>query len=180
MSFCQEKICSVSKLNESVGLTGDIPFSIINVNGKPHIATPLTLLSQNVSGSSVAYMGSINRFIRGIPVRQWRVCTQSHRNARPITITISYSGWIIDVIYILYFFNSFRLKKKDPDKWTPALKAPGYESIPVHMEVVMIDDMLPDVGEITNSYNMFDFRPGLNIREEAYYVRRYQYYIIFK
>lgn len=65
----------------------------------------------------------------------------------------------------------FCVTNKDPDKWSPALQAPGYESIPVHIEVVSIDDFLPDVGQVTDNYNLFDFRPSLDIREETYFVR---------
>lgn len=63
------------------------------------------------------------------------------------------------------------MKKKDPDKWTPALQAPGYESIPIKIEVVVIDSEIPDAEETVDIYNMFDFRPGLYIREEDYYVK---------
>ena len=58
----------------------------------------------------------------------------------------------------------------DPDKWSPALQAPGYESIPVKIEVASINSEEEDAQEVLEVYNMFDYRPGLNIREEDYYV----------
>lgn len=50
------------------------------------------------------------------------------------------------------------------------MKAPGYESIPVKIEVTIYNPETPEAGEHVEIYNMFDFRPGLNIREDAYYV----------
>lgn len=67
------------------------PFNVIYVNGKPHITTPLTLLSQNVS-AKIAYLGSKNRFVRGIPVREWRLCGYTESDHVSHRITISYSG----------------------------------------------------------------------------------------
>lgn len=58
----------------------------------------------------------------------------------------------------------------DPDKWSPALQAPGYESIPVHMEIASRYINFGQGQVTTETYNMFDFRPGLNLREEDYYV----------
>jgi hypothetical protein len=63
-------VCVVSELSEHLQ---DIPFNVIVVNGKPHIATPLSLLSNNMI-QNVAYLGSTNRYVRGIPVRQWLAC----------------------------------------------------------------------------------------------------------
>lgn len=75
-------------LNETVGLT---PFGIIDVNGKPHIASPLNLLSQGVT-QKVAYLGSRNRYVRGIPVREWQACARSYAQDISYRITISFSS----------------------------------------------------------------------------------------
>lgn len=77
-------------------------------------------------------------------------------------------SWIMILKIWVIFFNNIN---KDPDKWSPALRAPGYDSIPVHVEVVIRSDIFADNGDITDSYNMFDFRPGRYVRNEAYYVR---------
>lgn len=50
------------------------------------------------------------------------------------------------------------------------MQAPGYESIPVKIEVASINSEQEDAQEVLEVYNMFDYRPGLNIREEDYYV----------
>lgn len=55
--------------------------------------------------------------------------------------------------------------------------APGYESIPVHIEVssLNLDDLsLPTRDEV---YNLFDFRPGLNIIEDFYSVNNSGLYL---
>lgn len=91
----------MSKLNETYGET---PFSLIEVNGAFHIATPLTLLSQQVS-LDAAYLGSTNRFVRGIPVRQWLVCVKSFGTLESLEITISYSGETLQQQKIRNFLN---------------------------------------------------------------------------
>ena len=91
--------CSVYLINETLS---EIPFNIIEVDGKPHIATPLTLLSHQVS-QKVAYLGSTNRFVRGIPVRQWLTCAKNFDIE--YKITISYSSSILNLLYFDWIFS---------------------------------------------------------------------------
>lgn len=67
-------------------------FSVINVNGKQQMATPLNLISQDAH-KSIAYLGSKDRYVRGIPVRQWLLCTQLTDSDLTLQIVISYSSY---------------------------------------------------------------------------------------
>ena len=89
--------CSVNNLTQYVDIT---PFHVITVDGKPHIATTLTLLSQGVH-KNVAYLGSKDRYVRGIPVRQWLACTQLHNTLETVKIVISYSSNSNFILYII-------------------------------------------------------------------------------
>ena len=50
------------------------------------------------------------------------------------------------------------------------MQAPGYESIPVQIKVESFDIEFPEGGVQVELYNLFDFRPGINIREDDFYV----------
>jgi hypothetical protein len=61
----------------------------------------------------------------------------------------------------------------DSEKWSPAFQEPGYESIPVHidMKIKGVGALIPSVHD---EFNIFDFRPG-PFREELLYV----YYLCY-
>ena len=77
------------------------PFHLITVNGKPHIATPLNLLSHGAH-ENVAYLGSKDRYVRGIPVRQWLACTRLHVSGEYVKVIISYSSYFPFSYYTTY------------------------------------------------------------------------------
>lgn len=81
--------CRVLRQEQALTLT---PFiTITDKNGIKHLASPLTLLSQNVSIPR-AYLGSTNRYVRGIAVRQWQACVYSEAEQSTIRLTFSYSS----------------------------------------------------------------------------------------
>lgn len=57
--------------------------------------------------------------------------------------------------------------------------APGYESIPVHIEVSSLNLDNLGLAQRDEVYNLFDFRPGLNIIEDFYSVNKSGLYILY-
>lgn len=78
-------------MEEFEGSFEGTPFTTIVIDGKPHLATPLTILSQNVS-QKAAYLGSKDRYVRGIPVREWLLCTTSYSGIILYRVKVSYSS----------------------------------------------------------------------------------------
>ncbi|CAF0782404.1 unnamed protein product [Brachionus calyciflorus] len=136
--------CRVFKLNESYSLT---PFYVINLpDGKEQIVSELGFLLLNPQ-IKIAYLGSKNKFVRGIPVREWQTCLYSKKDEATLKVTISYSN---------------------EKTWVPAVTLPGYESVPVQ---VKIDSKTKD-GRYNTAYNVYtQFRPDLLIEEEDYFTR---------
>lgn len=99
-------------------IESDTPFQVITVDGKPHIGTPLTLLSHGVH-ENVAYLGSKDRYVRGIPVRQWLACTRLHKTKKSVKIIISYSSYFNSILSIIILILKCRIDK------TPVFIRPG-------------------------------------------------------
>ena len=90
--FFKDRVCNVYNLAQHV--ESETPFHVITVDGKPHIATTLTVLSHGAH-ENVAYLGSKDRYVRGIPVRQWLACTRLHNSKQSVKLVISYSSYSI-------------------------------------------------------------------------------------
>jgi hypothetical protein len=105
--FISDAGCRVLRQEEALTLS---PFQVITVNGKKHLASPLTLISSNPNIPN-AYLGSNNRFVRGMPVREWRACVYSETEQSTVRITISYTSIIRALLFIdFYDFITFFFK----------------------------------------------------------------------
>lgn len=94
--------CRVLKQEDALTLSN---FQVIrDKNGVKHIASPLTLLSANVDIPR-AYLGSRNRFVRGIAVREWQACVYSETNEATLRLTYSYSSiFLASSLKFIYLF----------------------------------------------------------------------------
>ncbi|RNA35759.1 EF-hand domain-containing D1 [Brachionus plicatilis] len=140
----QNEKCKVYKLNESYGLT---PFYVVNSpDGTEHIISELGFFLSNLKIQN-AYLGSKNRYVRGIPVREWQTCLYSKKESSTLKVTLS--------------FTNEKL-------WVPALSIKGYESIPVQAKIEYKDK---DSNYFTEYISYTQFKPGILLQEEDYFTR---------
>lgn len=143
--FISDAGCRVLRQEEALTLS---PFQVITINGKKHLASPLTLISSKPNIPN-AYLGSNNRFVRGMPVREWRACVYSETQQSTVRITISYTN---------------------KDKWVTAFsQVPGQESVPVQIRMDHKPASLT-MPQYTEIYSIMEFKTNDLVNRAAYAV----------
>lgn len=126
--------CRALKLNESYE-EGPF-FYVLDDKGQEHIVSAFGLLL--ISQLKVQYLGSVNRRVRGISVKEWQTCFYSNQKKATVRVTMSFT------------YN-----------WAPAVPVPDQPNIPV--QVLVEYDTQPATSA---THVVTQFRPGLLIRDE--------------